>query len=233
MAFVIKAFDKYYIKDCGDYMEEVYDLYSATWFDTKEQAKSICAQSTYAEYFKVVSLAPEKKSFDTWTKAGMPRRKLDKIDPDLSRKYTGSETLEEVIQFYIDHYINENKISSDDYGTWPSLFEISSCLLAVQRYLNNDFTESWLTVKVGVRKTVSFSEFEKEVTLALPFITYMQDDFYSLPIMDHELSAYESRYLLIHKEKDSAKIIGSRDRIIVSGTLQVCFNIIQEEFYYD
>jgi hypothetical protein len=230
--YVIKAFDKYFIRDAGNCLDEIYDLYQATIYESVQDAKKVFASCTYSEYFKIEEYDSVKKEFDEWKAGGMVRRKLSKIDKEMSRKYNG-EPLEEVIKFFIYHHANEDKVRQKDYSTWPDLYLLSKILMGTESYSDRDYTNSWITFKISVKKDVSFTDFKQDIDLALKYTTFKKNGFYIFHIMDHELSRYECRYLHIHESEDRAQIVNHRERIKFDGSIEECFKEIKEQYYYD
>ena len=238
MPFVIKAFDKYYIRDREDHIEEIYDLDQATVFISKKEAEAICNQSNLAEYFKIIDIVPEKEKYDAWKTEGMIRRTLPKIDKKMSRKYNG-ESIPEIIKFFKYVSENEDKVAQKDYETWPKLYAKAAILFDFVSYWDKAYTKKTHSVSITVKKDSDYSIFEKELNLALPHITHIEDGYYIIPIMDHELSMYESRNLLIKvaegpiRHHHACKISGNRYREIYKGSLIDCFKDIKNNYYYD
>lgn len=230
--YVIQSFDKYFIKDKGNMLEEIYDLYHATVYDSVHDAKNICASCAYFKHFKILKYDTVKKEFDKWTAGGMVRRQLSKIDKKMSRKYNG-EPLEEVIKFFIYHHANEDKVRYQDYRTWPDLFLLSKMLMKTEKYSNRDFSEFWITFNIAVKRDLSLSEFKQDLGLALKYATYKKNGFYVFSIMDHELSSYECRYLYVHESEDRAQIVNHKERIKFEGSLEECFGEIKTKYYYE
>jgi hypothetical protein len=225
--YVIKAFDNYFIRDDGDKLSETYNLYNATKFKTKEEAEDVCASCNISEYFKIIPFSSAKIKYDKWAEEGMVRRKINKIDRKISRKYEGGG-LKEVLDFRVQHIKNENLIAYSDYKTWPQLYGVS-------KYLNNvsSYTDGRLTVEIQIKKDGVFKDFYEEIIVCIPFITHIENNYYVLPIVDHELSKFESRYLCIHKDLKHGLIRNSRKVLIhEEDKLENCFEYIKKYFWY-
>ena len=235
MGYVIKSFNKFFIRDSGDHLDEIYDLNHATAFETKKDAVKVCNSCIYSDNFKVVSFESEKKLFDKWAKNGMLRRKLDKVDKRVSRPYNG-ESLEGVLEFLkiMRKPSNSMKISYEDRATWPEIYTVSKFITSTGTYYQNDDREKeYFSVSISVNRDSVFEEFKEEIELLLKFVDFYKEGYLFLSIIDNELSEFEIRYFLLSPDLKTAKIVNHYDRELFKGSLEECFNEMRKEYYYN
>lgn len=230
MQYVVKMFDKYYMKVNEDSIDEIYDLESATIFSSKAAAIEATKEFTMTEHCNVVKHDDVIEDFLKWKDGGMVRRNLPKLNKIYSRDYD-NDPLEVVIDWTIYKKEHENKISYEHYTTWPNIGQFCKNFYDVESYYNDDYSNMFHTFRIKVDRDNSFKDFEKEYWLLDSYVTFEDDDGGKIyPIVDHELSEYDSRSLYV--DGDSCKIVGRFD-ILFEGTLEECFNEIRSRYYYD
>jgi len=226
--YIIKSFERYYIRDDGKFLIETYNPNLATIFNTVEDANDFSLCCNAREYFEVVELEKEISTYNKWMSKGMIRRRLQKIDRKVSRKYNG-EGIKDIIKFFISQQKNENLISYNDYKTWPELYTKSKHLVSVDRYEKDKIC---FTIKIP--KNGELRNFRDEIELCIPFTTYIEDGYYVFSIMDHELNQFESRYLCVNEELTHGFIMNSRHSLIYDkDILENCFSYMKYRFYYE
>lgn len=202
----------------------------ATHFQTQKEAKSFAATFTlHSLKKKVVKVSGELTRFKNcdW----IYRREIPLLDKDLDRAYD-DEGPEEVLKFWLEYQkLPEGSISYENYSTWPDLFSCFKYLWTTQGYHDiKDYSKTYHTVQIRVPKDGVYEDFKEEIGKVLDHVTYTEDGYKILPIIDHELSQYESRSLYYKSEKDC--MIGGR---FPDGelTLKECFEIMKRMYYYE
>lgn len=232
MKHVIKMFDKYYLRNHDDYIEEIYRLDCATVFNSKSEAKKVIGNISYEDHCKIVPYEKELEAFKKYFDSGMIRRTINKINKEYSRPYDEeNDTISDVINFYIFNSENNEEVKYTHYRTWPRLYLLTKTFFEHQAFWDLSYKNIYHSFQIAINKKVSFEDFKKEFNLFKDYVTFKEEDYLIFRIFDHELSEYETRSLLFKNEED-CKITG-RYSDIFSGTLEECFKVIQKDFYYD
>ena len=183
MKWIIKMFDKYYLRNFENSIEEIYLLYDATIFNTKKEAQQVLDDFCYVEECKIIKYKDEFEIFKKYFDEGMIRRSFKKINKTFSRKYNPKiDTIKDVINFFIFHADNENEIRYEDYTTWPYLDLITKTFFSYEGYHNEKYTELYHSFRIAINKKVTFKDFKKEFNLFKKYITYIKDEFLILSI---------------------------------------------------
>ena len=201
----------------------------ATQFKTQKEAKSFSSTFTlHSLKKKIATVAGELKRFEDcdWI-----YREIPLLNRDIDRPY-GNEGPDQVLDFWLKHQqLPEGSISYENYATWPDLYSVFKYLWTTQGYHDmKDYSKTYHTVQIRVPKDGNYEDFKKEIEKILDHITYTEDGYKILPIIDHELSTYESRSLYYKSEDDC--MIGGR---FPDGELNLkeCFEIMKRMYYYE
>ena len=204
-----------------------HDPRKATHFTTRKEAVEF--SQTFKRECKIEDVENHLKKFDEFNGV---YRTLPLLNNKVNIKYDGEKHKPaDVLKWWMKYKkLPENSVTSEVYGTWPKLYSTFTHLWDCVSYYNSKYTELYHTVQFRVPRESKFVGFKKELSKVLDFITYTKDDYKILPIFDHELSEYETRYLYYKSDTD-CKIIGRHE--IFKGTLEKCFETIQRSYYYD
>ena len=232
MKYVVKMFDQYWLRECEDHMEEIYDLEQATQYDSKDAAKSAIGRFTYGEYCKIVQYKRALVSFKKWRGAGMIRRELPLVSEDWNRPFNPDvDGLLEVIKFKLFVAENEMQVTQENYNTWPdSLNEYLSCFYDKESYYEDmDTGKLGHTFQIMVTPgKATFEEFKAQLETLMPYVSYKDDDGWLIfPIFDKDLSAYGTRYLHYDPVTEMAHVEDYQ------GNLEDCFGAIERYYYYE
>lgn len=230
LKYVIKMFNQYYLRDCGDFFEEIYDLEQATIFSSKKKAIACVLDSTYSSNSEVFLLDDILPEFLLWKKSGMVRRNLPKINRLVSRPYNG-EGMDEVLKFTSYMFMNENKVDYDDYCTWPKLREVTKFIFDKECHSIDGKREITFSIAVS-QDDDDYRLLEDEIKLTIPYITYRVDGNPHISIFDHTLSEFGSYYLIYNEIDNSHTITTGAGSILFSGTFEEVFIHIKNHYYY-
>jgi hypothetical protein len=87
MSYLIKTFDKYYLRIGSTTADEVYDPSVATQFSSKKEAQEWIERNfSMKEHCEIVKRDREAESFKQWCKEGMLRRVLPLVDQKEKRR---------------------------------------------------------------------------------------------------------------------------------------------------
>jgi len=182
--------DPYYIQLSDTHWEESLCPYVATEFKSAVAATKWSKENTtFGEYAVALEPQPEKEKFDEWVKNGMVRRRFDILNKKLSRKYNG-ETPEEVLAWRISVREDVDAIRYEDYKTWPDLYSVFKHLFNCSSYYSKgEVGKLQHSFSVYTRRDGKLDDFEKELNLILPHVTYLDDDGGKMiNVFDHYLS---------------------------------------------
>jgi hypothetical protein len=115
-----------------------------------------------------------------------------------------NETPEEVFAWWVKYHDivknNKGSINHDDYSTWQmfGLFQNIKELVSYSRYEKN--SETTYSVEMSVGEDDCFDKFKMELSLALSFVTYVEEDdsnILRLPIYDYALCEFGMYFLYV------------------------------------
>ena len=197
-------------------------------FKTKKDA------SEFASTFKMeTQIEPAQKHFDLFDKCEYFYRKLPLLNHTLNVPYKGTETKEEILQWWKAYSKGEeDTVSYKAYRTWPHPYSFCEHLWDVQKYHTKDRKDYVHSFSIYTSNNGDFEKFKEELGLVIDFVDLKNDEGYKmLRIFDYELSEYETRSLLYKSESD-CKVDGNY-REHISGDLKKCFEYIRSNFYYN
>ena len=199
----------------------------AKLFDSKESAKKFA--SLFHLDTKIEEAEPHLEAFKA---CDYIYRQIVKLDPRLNRKYK-EENRDEVLNWWMEYKkAPENSISYDSYKTWPKLYSLFTYLWDVQSYNDRDYKNSYHTVQVRFPKDGVVTDFIKELSKVLDFVTYEKEGYKILPIFDHTLSEFGTAYLYYKSTQDCKIVRGSWT--VIPGTITHLFNNhLIKDYYYE
>ena len=198
----------------------------ATLFNTKEEAQNFCKTFDLED----VKIDRKEKHYKSFDKCNYVYRQINKIDNTHSRNFN-SETPEEILEWWKKtKSLPEKSVKFEHYRTWPHLFSVFDHLWDLVSYNSRDYKEQYQTCQIKVLIDSSLESFKKELDLVLVYCTFFQDGYKVFPIIDHELSEYESRYFLYKDDSDCKITNGNYDKF--SGTLEQCLNKMKQQYWY-
>jgi hypothetical protein len=236
MSYLIKTFDKYYLRIGSTTADEVYDPSVATQFRIKKEANEWIEKNfSMKEYCKIVKRDQEVKSFKQWCEQGMIRRVLQLVDQKSSVKYNGQDK-EDIFRWWA-HYRKqpEGTVTQEVYNSWPNLYEVFTYIHCLQSYASHDYSQRFYTFEICVPPNGKFEDFKKEwdfVNKEMK-ITHKDDDGnLVVDIFDHFLcEGGNSAKLLIHpngKFSVEERWGGGINRV----TLKEAFKFIKKNRWY-
>ena len=202
-----------------------HDPHKAALFKTKKEAKAFA--STFSLDTKIGKADEHFKLFEN---TDYVYRQIPLIDKKLNKKYN-DEKADEVIKWWINYRnAHDFQVTYDVFETWPKLYSMCKHLWDVESYHNRDYSEKYHTFKIKTDRGGSFDEFKKEIDKVIDDVTFLQDGYKKLSIIDHELSQYECRYFLYKDENDCT--IASTYYTYKKGTMKECFDYMKNHYYY-
>jgi hypothetical protein len=203
MSYLIKTFDKYYLRIGSTTADEVYDPSVATQFSSKKEAQEWIERNfSMKEHCEIVKRDREAESFKQWCKEGMLRRVLPLVDQKVSVKYNGQKK-EDVFRWWANYRKQpEGTVAFEAYRSWPSLYEVFTYLHAIQTYASSDYSEKFYSLEICVPSNGKFADFQKEwkfATKELEITHKDEDGNLIVDIFDHYLcEGGNSANLLVH-----------------------------------
>lgn len=229
--YIVCLFECYYLRVNQSNWDEIFDPTFATSFKTKKEAKQwMKTNTTMSEHAQVVNAKTAIKNYTDFMKNGGIRRSFDFVNNDLSRPYK-KESPEEILNWHLT--IDPDELRFEDYCTWPNLYERFEHLWAVERYHNDDFTDTFSSVSLRFKKSSKYDVFKKELNLVLPHVTLVDKKGYKIfSVFDHFLAEGGNVVSLFYKTDDDCYISGRWvDKF--SGTLEKCFTYLKTKRSYD
>ena len=200
---------------------------SAYQFATIPDAKRFIEQFITIPNVKVIPIVDEIRKFNDWMKNGCLYRSLLARNPKISKKYN-KESREEILQWHIEcAKSQEFEIRQDHYESWPDLWEKFTYIHGVQSFEGGDITFELMFPKDG-----KLGDFKKEFTLIRPHCTCRDGTGKLYNVFDHYLCENGNSVSLV-EFKDGSFLVKSRHSIEVSGTLEICFDYLKKERWYE
>lgn len=226
----------YYVRDNENgTWDEILDPHFATVFNQKKQAKDWAKENiTFTEYVKVVQSEPEDKKFDEWVQKGMIRRSFNVINKEISRKYNNESPEDVLKQLILFQRTDENEYSYKDYATWPNLNSVFEFLFDTESYVSRKNDDDYHTFSIYVKPDSKYKNFEKEIQLIIPHITYFDSDGGKIiSIFDRFLSAGGDSACLVANNDGTFSVKGAYFRPLEHKSLEECFGFIKKYRYYE
>lgn len=214
------------IEQKGNHLLGFHNPRSAYQFSTISDAREFIEKFVTFSDVKIIPIAKEIIKFDNWVKSGCLYRSLPVKNPKISKKYNG-ESKEDVLKWHIAYAkSNDFEISQDDYESWPGLYQKFKHLHSVQAFEDGTVTFEFMFPKSG-----GFCDFKKELDLVMPYCTCKDGTGKLYHVFDHYLSENGNCVSLVGY-KDGSFCVKSQYSILVSGTLEDCFEYLKKERWY-
>lgn len=197
--------DPFYVRIGQTSWDEILDPRQATLFSSEKEALDWDKNNTtFSEHMLIQNAEKAIKDFEEKLSKGWVRRTINLVDNNFSRPYN-NESPEEILKWQIraKKLKDDDSIRSEDYKTWPSLYEVFNYLFSVVAYWNEDDTDISVSVDIAVRpKKADFETFKKELLLALPYITKIEKGYKVIDIFDDGLCADGGAYFYYKNSSD-------------------------------
>lgn len=227
--FTATGFEYFNVDKDGVLLLGYHNPSSAKTFPLISEAKSFIEQFITFEGMKIFVLDAEVKKFTDWMLNGCLYRSLPIKNKSLSRKYNGESKIE-VLKWWIAYtQSNDFEIAQEDYGSWPHLYSMFKHLHSVEGFEDDSITFSLFTPKDG-----KFKDFKKELDLISPYCTCIDKKEGKIyHIFDHYLSEGGNSVSLIEYSHGDFSVRSGSGSLIVSGNLEVCFDYLKRERWYE
>jgi hypothetical protein len=205
----------------------------ASHFSSKEKAEEFCKLFDYGDR----KIEPLDKHVKLFEKCTYVYRKMPMLDKKLDIKYDPKKhDALAVLDWRMENVKSpEKSVSYESYRTWPDLYSVFSHLHSLCSYSSIDsidHREISHTAQLKTSKNSSYEDFRKEFDLVLKYCSFIDDEGRKrFPIIDHELSMYETRFLVYGGDEGCAISNGGYD--IFKGTLKECFEEMKRKYWYD